>query len=783
MRLPQIPNRRILTIYFLLGFGALIAQTVLLREFMVISYGNELCVGALLAAWLFWIAVGAEVGGWVSGRTRRPSELFAGWMLFAALALPVQVSALRYARIVLGIPEGEYIPFLIGALYGAIAISPFSFVIGTTFPLGIRLLSDEASRESSSVGRLWAVEACGSLCGGLVFTFLLVGWLSPLWCVAVVMLAQLAACALVRPLRNTHVIIRGVGGIVLLVAILSGQIERKTLAARWKSFGTYSRLIRSLDSKYQNIVVSKRAEQYNLFCDGHYSTSFPDDYVPIVTAKMAFAQHAGAGRALVIGGGLEGLLKHVLDMKVTELDYVQLDPQIIATIRPLLANEDRKALDKRSVRVLPTDGRRFVKTTDKRYDLIFVNLPDPSTAMLNRYYTVDFFREVKRILRHDGVFVFCLAGDPDYVGEQLADYAGSVYFSLIKVFPFVFVCPQERSFFYATQQEGLLSGDADELYKRRSRFDPPHEIVSSVIIKSMFLPGRFDLLRARLKKQKGLALNTDLHPSAYFYYMLYTDKLTNFRLSRWLQERAALKVLSPPVRWLERLSSRWSSRVRHLHPRSVYLALILIAVLGLIPLAGSRPLARRFRKSALLYVTLASGFGAMTLEIVLLLAFQCSFGYLYHVIGLLVAMFMAGLAVGSGLTSRVVDRGRSLLRYQVGLQTALIVFAAALPGLAGAAASFMPIAGVAFTVLIAIAGGLTGALLPLTAALIHRQGFEITRVAGHVDRADHLGACLGALLCVTLLVPIFGVTQTCLIVAALNAVGLVWVAANSLPTG
>jgi len=48
-----------------------------------------------------------------------------------------------------------------------------------------------------------------------------------------------------------------------------------------------------------------------------------------------------------------------------------------------------------------------------------------------------------------------------------------------------------------------------------------------------------------------------------------------------------------------------------------------------------------------LYAIFSTGFAAMGLEIILLFAYQNHYGCLYQKIGIIVALFMAGLAVGA----------------------------------------------------------------------------------------------------------------------------------------
>ncbi|HET7208485.1 MAG TPA: hypothetical protein VFI95_18055, partial [Terriglobales bacterium] len=54
---------RLRTILVFIGFTATVAQIVLLRELMVVSYGNEISLGVMLASWLLWTAMGSSVLG------------------------------------------------------------------------------------------------------------------------------------------------------------------------------------------------------------------------------------------------------------------------------------------------------------------------------------------------------------------------------------------------------------------------------------------------------------------------------------------------------------------------------------------------------------------------------------------------------------------------------------------------------------------------------------------------------------------------------------------------
>jgi len=44
----------------LMGFSSLIVQTLLIREFLIIFYGNELTIGIILGEWIILEALGSK---------------------------------------------------------------------------------------------------------------------------------------------------------------------------------------------------------------------------------------------------------------------------------------------------------------------------------------------------------------------------------------------------------------------------------------------------------------------------------------------------------------------------------------------------------------------------------------------------------------------------------------------------------------------------------------------------------------------------------------------------
>ena len=177
----------------------------------------------------------------------------------------------------------------------------------------------------------------------------------------------------------------------------------------------------------------------------------------------------------------------------------------------------------------------------------------------------------------------------------------------------------------------------------------------------------------------------------------------------------------------------------------------------------------RLRGSA--FVLFASGFAASALEVVLLLAFQVLCGSVYHQVGIIVTVFMAGLALGASMMNRLPNFGTGSLSL---LALAIAGYAVVLPlvlpllnRLGGSAAS-LALVKATIALLTLVLAMLVGMQFPLA----NRLEFDGTAAgASRLYTADFVGAFLGALLACTLLIPLIGVVGVCLVTAALNVAG------------
>jgi len=113
---------------------------------------------------------------------------------------------------------------------------------------------------------------------------------------------------------------------------------------------------------------------------------------------------------LIIGAGSGTDVSHALRYGAAHVDAVEIDPAILAIGR---AHHPNNPYADPRVCIINTDGRSFLQTTDKQYDLIIYGLVDSVTLMSsfssvrleNYLFTEQAFEDVKKRLKPGGRFV------------------------------------------------------------------------------------------------------------------------------------------------------------------------------------------------------------------------------------------------------------------------------------------------------------------------------------------------------------------------------------------
>lgn len=660
----------------LIGAYATVGQVLIFRECMVVFYGNELCIGIIFGSWLFGVASGAYMGGRCSAKISsisliqaKTADKSAKDMIFVfscilavmALLLPLQVFCIRIFRCVFSVEPGQLLHITSIILSSTFIIIPFSFTIGFIFPFTCNIFTGLSKESATDIGNVYILEGLGSLLGGLIFTFILVSRFTTFETIslfsAIVLIDLILLSSYLRTSRSRTYL--RLGCAVLLASYLGllfpqamANIDRYLIKKRWTLTNPNIQFVESIDSKYENIVVGRQGDQFSVYGNGQYTFSFPDEYLYSQIAHLVMIQHPRPCRVLLMGGGLAGLIREMLKHPVDELDYVELDPRLIEVTKKHLPLKDKEALSDKRVKIFNEDGRYFIKhIRNKKYDLIFANAPDPSTALLNRFYTREFFQEIKTRLNKGGIFVTKISSAVNYIGPDMGNYTGSVYHTIASIFPYVRVTPGQINYFFATNEQDTVNFDIPILAKRYKDQNIKSDYFSEFTFYTLLQPEQVSFIESRLKRDTEFQLNTDQRPITYFFNLLLWDQFTGGKLAALfhLLGGVQLRYFLIPIFILLAL------RLIYVGLKARFSQAVISASQAGQPADHSYGLIA-FNSQIVRFNSLISiitiGFAGIAIEIVLIYAFQNIYGYVYERIGLIVSLFMFGLASGGYIANK-----------------------------------------------------------------------------------------------------------------------------------
>ncbi|MHC4913923.1 MAG: spermidine synthase family protein [Planctomycetota bacterium] len=694
-----------------LGVTTLTAQVLLLRELWCVLWGSEAMAGMAVGVWL---ACGG-LGSWAAGRAARGAGAararLAAALAALALALPGTLLLLR------GLPDAAEMPGVGASLFWAGAsLGVVGFVSGALFPLTLRAVFPP--EEGGGAAALYRWDMLGSLVAGLLLTaaVLTLGAGALRTACAVSCLALLLAAMLAVRGRAARWAL-AVGLVAVCGGIAALDLERATL--RWRHPG--EEVVYAAETAAGRTVVAVREGQRNVYLSGRFAGSVDAPERAEAIAVLTVAESGRCGRVLLVGSALAGV--------GTELR--RCGARTVAVVPARLPGPDAPGPEFRV-----GDGRAALRAGEESFDAIVIDTGAPTTFHSARLLTRECFAAARRRLTPGGVLVVAFPANPAHLSAPARRAAGSVWGALGEAFP------QRR--LWALSPPGLVMVGFASAREPAPRADLPARL-RSLNVKTRALAPR-DLAdpgaAAEVEEHivpalegAGGGVNSDAHMTAVLHQMA-ADRA---RLSGGAGESWRLPTLGGAF------------------------AVAAAVLLGAVVLVSGRI---RGGASAGACALAAGAVGA-GLEVVALVGYQTARGSLYAEVGLVLAAFMAGGALGAEAARR-----RSAARGPLTPRACAAALAAlALCGLFAAALSALGLAGVPggllWALVTAAAGFSVGAAFAAATLQSRRPG------VGTVYALDLGGAACGGAAAV-LLVPWTGLSTAALagaLAAGLGAAG------------
>jgi spermidine synthase len=747
----QKPSSALIASLTLIGFSAVIGQIVLMRELIVVFNGNEMSLGILLATWLFWTAAGSTLSSsFALGGNNARRAVAALECLLAVSLLPTLWALLASKSIFQTVP-GELVGPVPMILTSLACLSLFCVVSGALFVVGARMYEQECGVSSRlASGSAYMLEAVGSGFGGIVASIVLLRFLEPFQIAAIVGILNLCMAAVLsfrmgRKQLAAMTVTAALLAIPLVIFVVP-SLDRSAQTRLWRDF----HLVGWRDSIYGNLTVTETGNIRSIYDNGVILATAPDEGAAEEAVHYALLEHPAPRHVLLIGGAVNGAIAQALEHPTVErIDYVELDPALIDMARRFFPAQSAAWVSDPRVHAHYADGRYYLRTTGDSFDVIVLNVPDPLTAQLNRFYTAEFFRSARDHLAPGGLLALELRSSEETISPDLAEFLRCIRRTLEEVFPSVVIIPGETIHFFGDTQPNVLTDNPQRLISRLRERNLKTQYVREYFIPFRMMPDRMAQIREQLRPLASTPVNRDFEPIAYYFDMVSWSTQFKSGYSNWFRAAAH-------IRFTDLMDA----------------TLIVLPFAAAIPaFAGTR---EKHARSAAACCMAATGFTLITLQILLLLAFQSIYGYVYHQLTILIGMCMAGVAFGSwlgirraGLSDRPPYGAIATNQFLLALSAPALIFGFSfLAKISGMAPTWLASQCVS-PALAALSGMLGGYQFPIATEICLHDNSGQTRL-GTLYAIDLLGGCAGALLVSTYLIPVFGFWKTAWLSAAIN---------------
>jgi len=518
---------------FSYGLFSIAAQTLLFREFVTTFEGNDISVGIFFGSWFLWVGLGAVLV--------RKAETFAEKLLnrieilFLAYlpAFILQTILILQARELAGIESYALWSIRDILLVSIIVNAPISLVTGMLFPIACRWVGSSTIQQGDKfpVSHVYMIEAAGSFAGGIGVTILLGLGISPariflllafflslsVFLVQLVgifvpdprkaagLTGRLLACALsfVVPLVVCFCFIRG----------FDESLMSYMRSAKWAKLLPKNALAGSFQTAQAEYLYGTYQGQWVAIREGSVAEAMPDESAAGRIAAITLCQKPDAAKVLVIGSGL-GLCRGLLQLpQIEKVTWTHCDSEYVQKVNEFIPSE-LKITDER-FEPLTADVRSILTNSLESFDIVILNLPEATSSVLNRYYTLEFYRRIKESLSPTGVFAE-------------------------KVFSRIVLAPGEDTWFIASDSESV-TGEPGILRDRFASINGANSLFTPEGLLSVYLPDR---AAAAMKNYSNADLpehfliNRDSRPLTHLYSLLLAAKQSGAPAARLVKHLA-----------------------------------------------------------------------------------------------------------------------------------------------------------------------------------------------------------------------------------------------------
>ena len=313
--------------------------------------------------------------------------------------------------------------------------------------------------------------------------------------------------------------------LLCLVIGIDKSLNRYIQTVKWAKLLPAEAFSGSFQTAQAEYLYGTYRSQWVVISQGSTCEALPDKETTSRIAATVLSQKPDAKKILVIGSGLALCREFLALPQIEQVTWTHCDSQYVRQVDKFLPAQF-KINDSRLL-YLAGDIRSQLSKQNS-FDIVIINLPDAASSVLNRYFTVEFYQQLKKSMPPAGVLAVRITGGENIMGTELIDMGASTKRSLEKVFSHLVLTPGDNIFFLASDSDNL-TGEPDILQNRFAKIKNSQSILAPSALLSIYLPDRAEAAMENYNSSdlpQELLINTDSKPLASLYSLLLASKLS-----------------------------------------------------------------------------------------------------------------------------------------------------------------------------------------------------------------------------------------------------------------
>ena len=361
-------------------------------------------------------------------------------------------------------------------------VSFIGIMIGLEIPIIIRINNDYTKELKTNVGNILSADYLGSLLGALIFVYIILrffpitkaAFLTALinFLLAFVTYVYFYSKKLIKSKIPALIMVLTIG------CISYGYVKSDQWNINIQQPLYDDPVIHTQTTQYQHIVMThyKPLNETRLFLNGNLQLCSLDEaryHEPLVHPAMNLVPQRK--KILILGGGDGCALREVLKYKdVEQVMLVDLDPdmtqlamehpqlieinnnafkdariikqnldgitpgdvkEIFMEKEPFTKNKQKESIKVADVKIMNVDADKFLEKIPGFWDVIIVDMPDPSSPELTKLYSKAFYIKAKRHLSMNGIMVV-QATSPYFAKESFLCIGRTIESAGFSILPF-----------------------------------------------------------------------------------------------------------------------------------------------------------------------------------------------------------------------------------------------------------------------------------------------------------------------------------------------------------